>query len=325
MSHLRYPEDMFKVQRELLTRYHVTDATSFYSGGDFWRIPNDPVASGSQQVKQPPYYMSLKMPSQASSTFSLMSTFILDTSDRNVRSGFLAVNAEPGNKDGESDEDYGQLRLRELPRDQTVAGPGQVQNDFDSAAEAANELNILGRGGSEVKHGNLLTLPVGGGLLYVQPVYVQASAGTQFPLLRRVLVSFGDTIGFAPTLNEALDQVFGGDSGVTTPDADVNPDGVPEPGEEEGGGDGEDDGTASAQARLASALERARVAMEESHTALGSGDWNAYGTAQEDLTKAINDALEAEAEIAGTEPTQVGDDEQAQDEGGDENAEESQE
>ncbi|HLS01689.1 MAG TPA: UPF0182 family protein, partial [Beutenbergiaceae bacterium] len=84
MSHLRYPEDMFKVQRELLTRYHVTDASSFYSGGDFWRTPDDPTDNSPQGVKQPPYYMSLKMPEQDKATFSLTSSFILDTEERNV-------------------------------------------------------------------------------------------------------------------------------------------------------------------------------------------------------------------------------------------------
>lgn len=290
MSHLRYPEDMFKVQRELLTQYHVTDASSFYSGGDFWRTPEDPTATGTEKVKQPPYYMSLKMPEQEKASFSLTSSFILDTSDRNVLTGYLAVNAEPGDKDGEVDPDYGTMRLLELPRDQTAAGPGQVQNDFDTDAEAANELNILARGNSEVMQGNLLTLPVGEGLLYVQPVYVQASSGTQYPLLRRVLVSFGDTIGFAATLDEALDQVFGGDSGVTTPDAGQGTE-EGEPEDEEEGGDASD--------RLARALVRANDAIKESNEAMTEGDWAAYGTAQEKLNKALEDAIKAEEEISG--------------------------
>ena len=91
-----------------------------------------------------------------------------------------------------------------------------VQNNFNSDGNASQVLNLLSQQGSQVIKGNLLTLPVGGGLLYVQPVYVQSSSGTQYPLLRKVLVSFGDKIGFADTLKEALNQVFGGDSGATT-------------------------------------------------------------------------------------------------------------
>ncbi|NTW42666.1 MAG: COG1615 family transporter, partial [Cellulomonadaceae bacterium] len=210
MSHLRYPEDLFKVQRTLLTTYHVTNAADYYSGQDFWRNPQDPVTD---TLKQPPYYLTLKMPDQDEPAFSLTSTFVPGgNSDREVLTAFLAVNAEPGNVAGERSDDYGTLRLLELPRNSTVPGPGQVQNNFDANPEVSQNLNLLRQGNSTVRSGNLLTLPVGGGLLYVQPVYVQSSQGTQFPLLQRVLVSFGDEIGFAETLDEALDQVFGGDS-----------------------------------------------------------------------------------------------------------------
>ncbi len=150
------------------------------------------------------------MPGQAEPTFSLTATFIPGgNSNRNVLTGFLAVNSEPGSVAGAPDPDYGKLRLLELPRDTTVLGPGQMQNAFNSNTEAQNVLNLLRQGETDVKSGNLLTLPVGGGLLYVQPVYVQSSKGTQFPLLRKVFVAFGDSVGFADTLDGALDQVFG--------------------------------------------------------------------------------------------------------------------
>ena len=99
-----------------------------------------------------------------------------------------------------------------------------MNNNFVADPDVSNELNILGRGDSQVARGNLLTLPMGGGLLYVQPVYVQARTGTTFPLLQRVLVAFGDDIGFADTLDGALDQVFGGDSGADAGDAGTDPD-----------------------------------------------------------------------------------------------------
>ena len=129
---------------------------------------------------------------------------------------------------GKPAADYGQLRLLELPRDSTVPGPGQVDNAFKANAEISRELNLLNQGNSRVLYGNLLTLPVGGGLLYVQPIYVQAASGTQYPRMQKVLVAFGEQIGFADTLSEALDQVFGGDSGAdleepTTPDAEAPP------------------------------------------------------------------------------------------------------
>lgn len=115
-------------------------------------------------------------------------------------------------------EGYGQLRLLELPRSTTVPGPGQAQANFDSNADVSRELNLLRQGASEVLNGNMITLPVAGGILYVQPVYVRSSGGTTYPTLRKVLVSFGDKVGFADTLQEALDQVFDGDSGAVTPE-----------------------------------------------------------------------------------------------------------
>lgn len=290
MSHLRYPEGMFKVQRELLTRYHVTDADTFFSEGDFWAVPQDPVAQvqqGESAVAQPPYYLTLQMPGQEAPTFSLSTSFIIR--EREVLTGFLAVNSETGDTPGEVDPDYGTLRLLELPRDLTVQGPGQVQNSFDAYAPAANELNILRQGGSQVRNGNLLTLPVGGGVLYVQPVYVQSSGTTSLPLLRRVFVGFGDSIGYAPTLDEALNQVFGGDSGADAGDADVDPTDPIEP----------TDPVADADQRLSEALADAEQAIADAEAALAESDWTAYGEAQERLEAALAEAVAADAELNG--------------------------
>ncbi|MDD9206611.1 UPF0182 family protein [Georgenia sp. 10Sc9-8] len=304
MGHLRYPEDLFKVQRELLSQYHVTDAASFYEGSNFWNIPNDPTEDVA--IPQPPFYLTMQMPDQEEATFSLTSSFIPGgNTDRNILTGFLAVDSETGNTPGEVREDYGQLRLLELPSDQTVPGPGQVQNNFNSDPNVSTELNLLEQSASSVTRGNLLTLPVGGGLLYVQPVYVQSTGETSYPLLQRVLVAFGDEIGFAATLDEALDQVFGGDSGADTGDADVEREEVPD-GEEP---TGETEVDAGAQQRLTDALEQARQALQEGQSALTEGDWTAYGEAQNRLDSALADALEAEAELAeaaGEEPVAEG-------------------
>lgn len=291
MTHLRYPEDLFKVQRELLTRYHVDDAASFYSGNDFWANPSDPTAG--EAVPQPPYYMTLKMPRAERATFSLTSSFIPGgQSGRQILTGFLAVDADPGNEAGVIAESYGTIRLLELPRDLTVPGPGQVQNLFNANPTVSQQLNLLEQNASQVLRGNLLTLPVGGGLLYVQPVYTQSARGTQVPLLHRVLVSFGDEIGFAPTLSEALDQVFEGDSGAATADG-----GTVEPGD--GGGEPVE---TTAEEDLRAALRAAAQAMRDADAALAEGNWTAYGAAQARLDAALQDAIDAEARISGESP-----------------------
>ncbi|WP_454852130.1 UPF0182 family membrane protein [Promicromonospora soli] len=308
MSHLRYPEDLFKVQRTLLSQYHVTNSAEFFSGQDFWNNPTDPTSEAATAPLQPPYYLTLQMPGQESPSFSLTSTFIPGgNTDREVLTGFLAVDADAGDQAGARAENYGKLRLLELPRDTTVPGPGQVQNNFDSNPTISEQLNILEIGASTVVRGNQLTLPVGGGLLYVQPVYIQSTGGTQFPLLRRILVAFGDDIGFADTLDEALDQVFGGDSGVETgeeapPQTDVPTD-EPDPGaepteeptDEPTGEPTDEPGTGGEpSSELDAALQEAAQAMEDANAAQREGDWAAYGDAQDRLQQALEDAIAAE-------------------------------
>jgi uncharacterized membrane protein (UPF0182 family) len=306
MSHLRYPEDLFKVQRTLLSQYHVTNSAEFFSGQDFWNNPTDPTSEATPPPLQPPYYLTLQMPGQEESTFSLTSTFIPGgNTDREVLTGFLAVDADAGNEAGVKSEDYGKLRLLELPRDTTVPGPGQVQNNFDSNPTISEQLNILEIGASTVRRGNQLTLPVGGGLLYVQPVYIQSTGGTQFPLLRKVLVAFGDDIGFADTLDEALDQVFGGDSGAEAGDAGAAEDEAPtapptgEPGtdpteEPTAPPTGEPDPGGAPSTELEAALQEAADAMADADAAQRDGDWAAYGEAQDRLQQALEDAIAAE-------------------------------
>lgn len=301
MSHMRYPESLFKVQRELLGKYHVTSASQFFSGEDFWQTPEDPAQKASSSetkgALQPPYYLTMQMPERSSPIFSLSSSYIpAGNVTREILSGFLSVDSDAGNTKGTVGKNYGTLRLLELPKNSTVPGPGQAQNNFNANATVSKELNLLETGSTNVTRGNLLTLPIGGGLVYVQPVYVQSSGSTSFPLLKKVLVAFGEHVGFADTLDEALDQVFGGDSGASAGDAS-NTQGGQQDKEPSGGSDGgsEPSGSASQDsAALKSALNDAAQAMKDSDNAMKSGDWSAYGEAQKRLEEAINKALELE-------------------------------
>ncbi|MQA80055.1 MAG: UPF0182 family protein [Streptosporangiales bacterium] len=264
-AHVRYPADMFKAQREMLSRYHVTDPGAFYGGQDFWGVPNDPTTAGDNDVAQPPYYLMTRMPGDDESVFSLTSTLV--PRNRPNLAAFVTVSSDP-------DKEYGKLRALRLPPNTAVPGPGTIQGNFESYAPASSELNLLRRGGSTVRYGNLLTLPYGGGLLYVEPVYVQAAAGESYPLLQRVLVSFGSKIGYAPTLDEALEQVLGGES----------------KGEEEEKGKGEEEKTGDLRAQLTKALADAQDAYQEGQTALKSNDFAAYGEAQKRLKSALDKA-----------------------------------
>ncbi len=322
MAHVRYPEDLFKVQRELLARYHVTTTNEFYNNSEAWNVPADPGASADGATtattdRQPPFYLTLQMPGQEEAAFSLTTPFIpyvpAGQTPRNVLYGFLAANGDAGTgEDGVKSESYGRLTLLDSSGQDSVVGPGQAQNLFNSDTTVSQELNLLRQGASEVINGNLLTLPIGGGIAYVQPVYVQSSGSSSFPVLRRVLVSFGENVGFAPTLAEALDQVFGGDAGATTGDSDnvgATPDDPAAPPED--GEDAEAPAPAPAPTStpgattgdpatdLRTALEDANTAIQEGNAALAAGDFAAYGAAQDRLQDALQRALDAEEQASG--------------------------
>lgn len=297
MSHIRYPSDLFKVQRSILGRYHVTEAGAFYSQQDAWMTPNDPVDGPGIGVLQPPYYLTMQAPGMQEPKFSLYTTFIPQSTgenSRNVLTGYLVASAEAGDEPGVISDEYGKLRLLSLPRETIIPGPGQVQNNFNADSEVSQLLNILRQGSTRVLNGNLLTLPVGGGFLYVQPVYIESTGETSFPLLQKVLVSFGDRIAFEDTLDEALDELFGGDSGANAGDS-VVPDVDQEPSVPDNDEPTEDGGSSAASDNpaLTAALERAEQAIQDKQEALSNGDWNAFGEADERLDQAIQDAVEA--------------------------------
>ncbi len=305
MSHVRYPTDLFKVQRAVLGIYHVEDAQSFYQRDNAWQTPDDPQNASRLQ---PPYYLTMQMPGQDEASFSMFTTFIPQATGaqtRNVLLGYLAVDSDAGDESGVKREDYGKLRMLVIDADTTVPGPGQVQNTFDSDPQVSSQINILSQGQSDVLNGNLLTLPVGGGLLYVQPVYVQSSGDTQLPVLQKILVSFGNEIAFEDTLDEALDALFGGDSGASAGDGDVTPTEPDEGTDETDTGDpgtGEPDDAGDPGAALDAfdaALQEAQAAMLEREAALQAGDWTAYGEADARLTNAIETLLELEANAEG--------------------------
>lgn len=272
LDHIRYPEDLFGVQRDVLSSYHVKTADAFYGGQDFWRVPTDPSSLGANAGIQPPYYMTLKLPGQEKPAFSLTTSFVPRGNRQNL-TAFASVNSDFG-------PDYGKISVLQLPRSTNIPGPSQVASNFEAKPEVAQALSLLRQGGSDVVLGNLLTLPVGGGLLYVQPVYVRATANNAaYPLLQKVLVSFGDVIGFDDTLKGALDQVFGGNSGTSLNNTSQSNSGGSTP---------------TVSNTLKSALDNAKAALADAQAALRRGDFAEYGKAQDRLEAAIAAAIAAQ-------------------------------
>jgi uncharacterized membrane protein (UPF0182 family) len=281
-EHFRYPEDLFKVQRELLAQYHVENAGQFFSTQTFWDVPSDPTGSnneaGGAAPNQPPYYVLAQAPGQAEPTFQLTSPMTLLR--RQFLAAWVSVSSDP--------EDYGQFRVLRLPAQEQTKGPGQVQNEFETTDEVTENRTLFQNPNVNVIYGNLLTLPVADGLLYVEPIYIEQKDENAFPQLARVLVYFGERVGFAPTLQEALEEVFGeGAGGEVTPpeegqqppetETPTTPPGTTTPPPSSGG---ENPGLDKAVQDIGNALEALKSAQR-------SGDFAAQGQALSDLEKAV--------------------------------------
>ncbi|WP_020575837.1 UPF0182 family protein [Actinopolymorpha alba] len=282
IDHVRYPGDLMKIQREVLAQYHVTEAGAFYQGTERWRVPADPTRE--TQTKQPAYYLSVRMPGQSEPEFSLTSTYIYF--NRENLAAFVAVNADARSKD------YGKIRVLQLDDKTQIDGPSQIANKLESDTRVADAMLPLNRGESRSVKGNLLTLPVGGGLLYVQPVYVQRGSGdASYPLLRLVLASFGGGIGVGPTLQDALNMVFEGNAGATTGEGPGDGQEQPPP------GDGGPDKPKAPSQTMAQALAEAGKAFDEAQAALKKGDLKGYADAVARAQDAVNRAVRAQAQV----------------------------
>jgi uncharacterized protein len=208
LAHIRYPQDLFDVQRGLLAQYHITNAVASYNGKGKWAVPSDPFSPGSPQ---PPYYVLANPPTGTSNTPEFQLTTPMVVNNSNNLAAYMSVDSDNG-------PDYGKITVLESPTSSTIQGPAQVANVFKSNTTISKDISLLDTGQTEVLHGNLLTLPLGNSFLYVEPLYVQSTAAStsSYPTLQRVLVTYGDKIGYGATLASALaDITLGRDPGTS--------------------------------------------------------------------------------------------------------------
>ena len=277
-AHFRYPEDQFKVQRELLTRFHVTDPAQFYSGQDFWQVPDDPAPNTS--AKQAPYYLLAKFPQQDQVTFQLTAA-MTPRNRQNLVSLITGsyVNGKP------------RLEILKLPDETQVFGPGQANQRMTNDTAARTQITLT-VGSADVKYGNLLSLPVGGGMLYVEPLYVQSKGQNLYVLMKFVLLDFGQFIGFADTLPDALRQLLTAAGGTpTTPTAPPPPSTTPTP---------------PTNSATAAALEKVNKALADLRAAQQAGDFVKYGQALQELQDAISAYQQAQQTVATPAPSPSG-------------------
>lgn len=253
LDHMRYPEDQFKVQRYQFARYHVTDASDFFLDSNRWAVPADPYAD---TTYQPPYR--LFVDENGSSHFSLTSVYV--PSGKQNLAAFVSVNADA------SSPDYGKFQVLQLPNEQTQ-GPSQVATEMSTSEKVNSKLSTYNLGDTKPIYGNLLTLPIGKGLIYIQPVYTSRSvSSTSYPVLTFVIVSYGGQVGIGTTIGDALSDVLGVDpSPVTPPSGNDGNDG----GQGNGGKSGKP-GTVEEQ--ISALLRKADAAFAAADQAQRSGD-----------------------------------------------------
>jgi uncharacterized membrane protein (UPF0182 family) len=261
MEHIRYPEDMFKVQRYQYARYHVTDPVLWYNGNNRWAVPEDPNSSGRLQ---PPYRVFVDEPQGDQGVFSLTSTFV--PYNKSNLAAFVSVDSDATSKD------YGKIKVQQLS-DQSAKGPGQIANDFISDTNVADRLAQFNRSGGKVIYGNLLTLPIDDGLIYVEPVYaVRPGSTASYPSLAYVLVSFNGEVGIGTSLPLALADAIGVDGVGSGSGGDTGGDDGGDTGGNTGGDDGKGGGQGSLTDQIRLKLNAADQAFRDADAAQRNGN-----------------------------------------------------
>jgi uncharacterized protein len=262
IDHLRYPEDLFRIQTDVYTLYHMTDPVELFKKEDPWQIARDPSTSPYPQLRATfpsnpmlPYYLLMQLPDEETLSFLLMQPFTPE--DRPNMSAFMVAKSGPL-------EDYGKIIEYTMPSDRQIDGPGQVGDFIDQDPIVSSEFTLLGQVGSDVIKGNLLVVPIEDSLLYIQPIYLAAdTTAGGIPQFKRVVASYESRIEIADTLDDVLFKLFG-TSESTPPDG-----GEPDPGETPDPG-------GTVQEQVASLLNKADIALGQAEIALRSGDLAGY-------------------------------------------------
>jgi len=241
-SHLRYPEDLFSIQADQYTTFHMTVPQVYYNREDLWVLPNEAYAGKVAPMK--PYYILMKLPGSDQLEYLLMTPFT--PQKRNNMISWLAARCDF--------PEYGKMLFYELPKEKLIYGPMQIEAMIDQNTTIAQQLTLWDQKGSRVIRGNLIAVPIENSFMYVVPVYLTAE-GTDFPQLKRVIVISGDKVAMEPTLDEAIQSVFG----TQQPQTPGQPPGRP---------------LESGQARAQ--FEAAQKAMEQ-------GNWGNFGKAMDAL------------------------------------------
>jgi len=246
-AHLRYPEDLFAIQADEYKTFHMTDPQVFYNREDLWVSPNETYAGQLQPMQ--PYYILAKLPGSEQLEYLLMTPFTPQKRDNMI--AWMAARCDfPA---------YGKMLFYQLPKEKLVYGPNQIEAMINQSTTISQQLTLWDQRGSRVIRGKLIVTPIENSFLYIVPLYLQAE-GTNFPELKRVIAAAGDKVVMQPTLDEAINDLFGtqqAQQGSAQPSSSIRP----------------------------PALEQARTLLEEARQAMQQGDWTRFGTAMQALER----------------------------------------
>lgn len=264
-SQFRYPQDLFEVQIEKFSRYHMVTPQVFYNQEDLWTRPNEKY--GGRQLLMDPYYVLARLPGEETLEFMLISPLTPENRDNMI--SWMAAKSDPGN--------YGNLVVYKLPKERLIYGPAQIEARIDQDPEISRQIALWDQRGSRVIRGNLMVIPVENSFLYVEPVFLLAE-GVDIPQLQRVIVAIGDDISMQPSLDQALFELFGDEAAAIVDETQLVRDGsVPVEALPEGA------------AIDRQALDEIRSIWEDLKSALEDGNWTRYGELLNDLEEKIND------------------------------------
>ncbi len=257
-AHIRYPQDMFAVQAAKYAVYHMTDPSVFYSKEDLWRVATH-MANGSSTPMEP-YYAIMKLPDVGKTEeFILMVPFT--PARKNNMIAWMAARCDGS--------DYGKVLVFTFPKDKLIYGPEQIQSRVNQSPTISEQLTLWNQGGSRVTRGTLLVVPVQNAVMYVEPLYLASEGGSSIPELKRVIVAYSDHVAMEPTLEDALNAVFGGQAGqAEEAAANVLAPGAP---------------GAVIPSELQELIEQANQQFEQAQKDLRNGDWSGYGQEMQNL------------------------------------------
>lgn len=281
LAHIRYPEDLFRIQSAAYTTYHMRDPQVFYNKGDLWTIPRQTQATDSaSDGRVEPYYLLTKLPNEDRMGFLLLTPLTRANKDNMV--AWMAAKCDP--------DEYGELVVYDFPKGELVYGPAQIAARANQDAHISQQLTLWNQQGSSVIRGTLLAVPIEQSILYVEPIYLESTA-TRIPELKRVIVVLGSKIAMEPTLQEALARVVGApvsavpgqDSPPARPEAPAATVGITAPRPQT------QPATAPASDEVGDLVRRARQQYTEAERRQREGDWPGYGRALDELNKTLQE------------------------------------